>query len=195
MRASDFLRVNEEGAKVASRALSALVRQPVAVSFRHAGLVSQLGDNPTLPRDLSVAAVYLPVAGAVQGAALFCLPYEGSRSLGHALLARVPKKMQDAPELEESALKEAGNIVCGNYLAAISNALGEKAVPGLPQLALGRFGAVFDEAVGRLTTTGSGVLVEVEIDFPRNAPIAGYLMLVLEVDGLLQGDDQPEPGR
>jgi len=89
-----------------------------------------------------VYVVYLQVIKDMQGTMLTIFSPETANFLAKKLLTQDKVDMQ--AELTQSALKEAGSILCGSYLSALSQVVGISSVASVPTMACDMLGAVLD---------------------------------------------------
>jgi chemotaxis protein CheC len=135
------------GAGHAATALSQLTGRRIMISVPQIN-ISRLEDVPeTLgdPQDV-VAAVLMHVLGDLTGRTLLLFPEDNARLLCDLLLRRAPGTTHSFSDLEQSSLKEAGNILGGAYLNALSDFMGMMLLPSVPSL-------VVDLSAAVLTTT------------------------------------------
>jgi chemotaxis protein CheC len=93
-----------------------------------------------------VAAVLMHVLGDLTGRTLLLLPEANARLLCDLLLRRPAGTTEALGRLEESSLKEAGNILAGAYLNALSDFMGMMLLPSVPSLVVDLSGAVLTTA-------------------------------------------------
>lgn len=187
-----FAGLSAGAAEAVGEALRKLTGRPVAVTISEARLLRRPEDFPRLDPELRIAAVYLPVTGRLRGAALLWFPFRTACALCELLTARIPgaKASGEAKgAMAESALKEAGNIICGNYLSVLANRLHATAVPGLPHLARDMSGAVTEQVIAGLWVGAREPLLHVEIrlEIGREA-VEGQLCVCVKTGGLLETD-------
>lgn len=93
-----------------------------------------------------VAAVLMNMLGDLTGRTLLVFPKPTGMRLAELMLRRPRGSSTDLGELEQSAIKEAGNILSGAYMNALSDFMGMMLLPSPPSLAIDMSNAV-------LTTT------------------------------------------
>jgi chemotaxis protein CheC len=136
------------GAGHAATALSQLTQRRIMINVPEIE-VRALEDVPEMlgnPENI-VAAVLMHMLGDLTGRTMFVLPDTDARLLCDLLLRRAPGATTAFGELEESALKEAGNILGGAYMNALSDFMGMMLLPSVPGLVIDQAAAVLSTAV------------------------------------------------
>ncbi len=138
------------GAGHAATALSQLTNSRIMISVPTIKVadINQISGILGDPQEL-VAAVLMHMLGDLTGRNLLMLPAGNAKLLCDLLLKREPGTTDSFDELERSSLKEAGNILGGAYLNALSDFMGMMLLPSVPSL-------VIDEAGAVLTTVHLG---------------------------------------
>jgi chemotaxis protein CheC len=131
----------------AATALSQMTNRRVMISVPRINVV-RLEEVPELigSPDEVVAAVLMHMLGDLTGRTLLLFPERVSLRLCDMLLRRPPGGTVDLGSLEQSALKEAGNILSGAYMNALSEFMQMLLLPSVPSL-------VVDLSAAVLTTT------------------------------------------
>lgn len=135
------------GAGHAATALSQMTDRRIMISVPQIN-VTRLEDVPdTLddPQEV-VAAVLMHMLGDLTGRTLLMLPESNAKLLCDLLLRRPAGTTTTFGEIEQSSLKEAGNILGGAYMNALSDFMGMMLLPSIPSL-------VVDLSAAVLTTT------------------------------------------
>jgi chemotaxis protein CheC len=135
------------GAGHAATALSQLTDRRIMINVPEIE-ITRLEDIPNTFGDPEavVAAVLMHVLGDLTGRTLLLVPEENARLLCDLLLRRPPGTSTGIGELEASSLKEAGNILAGAYLNALSDFMGMMLLPSVPSLVVDLSGAVLTTA-------------------------------------------------
>jgi chemotaxis protein CheC len=135
------------GAGHAATALSQLTDRRIMINVPEIE-ITRLEDVPQTFGDPEavVAAVLMHVLGDLTGRTLLLLPEENARLLCDLLMRRAAGTTQVIGEIEESSLKEAGNILAGAYLNALSDFMGMMLLPSVPSLVVDLAGAVLTTA-------------------------------------------------
>jgi chemotaxis protein CheC len=135
------------GAGHAATALSQLTSRRIMIAVPRIN-VARLEEVPNLigrPQDI-VAAVLMHMLGDLTGRTLLLFPEVVGRRLCDMLLRRPLGGTSAFDAIEQSCLKEAGNILSGAYLNALSEFMGMLLLPSVPSL-------VVDLSAAVLTTT------------------------------------------
>ena len=93
-----------------------------------------------------VAAVLMHMLGDLTGRTLLVFPKPTAIRLSELMLRRPHGSSKDLGELEQSAIKEAGNILSGAYMNALSDFMGLMLLPSPPSLAIDMSTAVLTTA-------------------------------------------------
>ena len=93
-----------------------------------------------------VAAVLMHMMGDLTGRAMVLFPERAAHTVCDFLFRRSPGNTATLGEMEQSGLKEAGNILASAYLNALSDFLGMMLIPSVPSLVIDLSGAVLTSA-------------------------------------------------
>ena len=96
--------------------------------------------------DTVVAAVLMHMMGDLTGRTLLMFPEQSARTLSDILFRREAGATTAFGPMEQSGLKEVGNILVSAYMTALSDFMGMMLVPSVPSLVVDLSGAI-------LTTT------------------------------------------
>src|SRR5260221_3686059 len=173
--------VENMGAGHAATALSQMTNRRIMISVPRIS-VTRLEDVAELLGDSRevVAAILLHMLGDLTGRTLLVFPEPSAKRVCDLLLSRPNGTTTAFGELEQSSLKEAGNILCGAYMNALSSFMGMMLLPSVPSL-------VIDSAAAVLTSTylnfGSDrdyvFCVETTFDFVADSEtLQGHFLLV-----------------
>lgn len=135
------------GAGHAATALSQMTGRTTMISVPQVS-VRPLDDVPELlgAADSVIAAVLMHMMGDLTGRTLVIFPEPSARMLCDILLRRPEGTTMAFGEMEQSGIKEVGNILVSAYLTALSDFMGMMLVPSVPSLVVDQSGAI-------LTTT------------------------------------------
>ena len=134
------------GAGHAATALSQMIGGTIMISVPTIN-VSRLEEVPpqiSAPEE-PVAAVLMHMLGDLTGRTLLVFPKPTAVRLASLMLRR-PSKTEELGEMEQSAIKEAGNILSSAYMNALSDFMGMMLLPSPPSLAIDMSTAVLTTA-------------------------------------------------
>ncbi len=131
------------GAGHAATALSQMTNRTIMITVPRVNIrpLEETCDTVGRPDDV-IAAILMHMMGDLTGRALLLFPQHSARTLCDFLLRRDIGTTQEFGEMEQSALKEAGNILASAYLNALSDFMGMMLVPSVPSLVIDLSGAV-----------------------------------------------------
>jgi chemotaxis protein CheC len=118
-----------------------MITVPTINIMRLEDLPPQLGDH-----EEPVAAVLMTMLGDLTGRTLLVFPKRTVLRLSEMMLRRPIGSSTALGELECSAIKEAGNILSGAYMNALSDFMGMMLLPSPPTLAIDMSAAVLTSA-------------------------------------------------
>jgi len=177
----DALReVGHTGAQHAATALSQMIGQTVKAKLL-AAKMSSLADLPELVGDKEtlVSGIYLPITGDISGSLLMVFPQRSAFTLVDVLLKKKLGTTKELDEMDKSALAEAGNILAGNCLTALSHLLGMHLVEHVPDFAHGMVGALIDSvAVSFGQKAERALIIQVELIAGEKIKVVGYFFLL-----------------
>jgi chemotaxis protein CheC len=173
------------GAGHAATALSQMTGHTIMISVPKL-TISLLEDVPSLiaDREEPVAAVLMRMHGDLTGFTLLVFPKATAVKLAGLMLARAG--VSELGELEQSALKEAGNILTAAYLNALSEFLRMVLLPSPPSLAIDLSGAVLSSAYVEIAQ-GAEYVFCVESEFhltELGEHLRGFFLLLPDVVSL-----------
>ncbi len=174
------------GAGHAATALSQMTGSRIMISVPQITITSleeipnEIGDD-----EEPIAAVLMHMLGDLTGRTLLVFPRPTARRLAELMLRR-PGQVHDLGELEQSALKEAGNILSGAYMNALSDFLGLMLLPSPPSLAVDMSAAVLTTAYLQFGTDRDTVFA-VETQFfmdDADERLRGFFLLLPDSSSL-----------
>lgn len=125
-----------------------------------------------------MAGIYLMVEGDITGSILFLLNKESARKLVSKLMGM--EVVGDEPtEMEQSALKEIGNIITASYLNSLSMLTQLVIYPSVPALSIDMAGAILSVPAIEFGTMGDKLLL-IQTQFFEG--LDGYFILVPDLD-------------
>ncbi len=141
----------------------------------------QLGDASTV-----VVGVLMHMMGDLTGRTLLLVPEANARVLCDLLLSRTVGTTQSLGVLEQSALKEAGNILGAAYLNALSDFMKMMLLPSVPSLVVDASSAVLTSAYLNFGRERDYVFcIETRFQFDEAGRVLpGYFLLLPDVVSL-----------
>jgi len=125
-----------------------------------------------------MAGIYLMVEGDITGSILFLLNKESARKLIAKLMGMEPEG-EGLSEMEQSALKEIGNIITASYLNSLSMLTQLVIYPSVPALSIDMAGAILSVPAIEFGTMGDKLLL-IQTQFFEG--LDGYFILVPDLD-------------
>ncbi|HRN54670.1 MAG TPA: chemotaxis protein CheC, partial [Gemmatimonadaceae bacterium] len=125
-----------------------------------------------------VAAVAIRVEGDITGLTLLVFPQPTAKRIASLMMGG--RAVAQFGAIEESALKEAGNILSAAYLNALAEFLGMRILNSPPQLAVDMSDAVLSSTYVE-TSGGASHVFCVESEFQLQddaAPLRGFFLLL-----------------
>ncbi len=132
------------------------------------------------PDEEPVAAVLMHMLGDLSGRTLLVFPRPTVLRLAELMLRRPVGTSMDLGELEASAIKEAGNILSGAYMNALSDFLGMLLLPSPPTLVIDMSAAVIASAFAEFSADPDAILC-VESEFmltELHQTLRGFFLLL-----------------
>ncbi|HEX9053678.1 MAG TPA: chemotaxis protein CheC [Gemmatimonadales bacterium] len=135
------------GAGHAATALSQLTSRTIMISVPEVN-VRPLEEVPELlgRADEVIAAVLMHMMGDLTGRTLVLFPEPSAKALCDILFRRTPGTTAGFTPMEQSGLKEAGNILASAYMNALSDFMGMMLVPSVPSLVIDLSAAILTTA-------------------------------------------------
>lgn len=169
------------GAGHAATALSQMTGSTIMIKVPAIGIAG-LHELPTQfePEKEPVAAVFMHMLGDLTGKTLLVFPKPTVLRLAELMLRRPVGSSVAFSELETSAIKEAGNILSGAYMNALSDFLGMLLLPSPPTLVIDMSQAVLASAFGDPAMDSDSILC-VESEFvltDLDQSLRGFFLLL-----------------
>lgn len=134
--------------------------------------------------DVPIVSVMMDMHGSLNGQTLLALPVATARRLADLMLRR-ERRGGDAPFnlLEESALREAGNILGGAYMTALSEFLEMQLMPSPPRFRIATTKEILRECDAALADDIAVCCVETEFTFEEiGERFRGFFLLLPDSD-------------
>jgi chemotaxis protein CheC len=180
------------GAGHAATALSQLTGTMIMIKVPSI-TVASLEELPSqfTPAEEPVAAILMHMLGDLTGRTMLVFPKPTVMRLAELMLRRPVGSSTAFSELETSAIKEAGNILSGAYMNALSDFLGMLLLPSPPSLVIDMSSAVLASAAGGAVADPDAILcVESEFQLMETQQsLRGFFLLLPDpasVPGMLR---------
>jgi chemotaxis protein CheC len=123
--------------------------------------------------------------GDLTGRTLLIFPRNSAMRLAEILLHRAPGSSHVFGELEQSAIKEAGNILSAAYMNALSDFMGLMLLPSVPSLVIDLCGAVLTTAYTNFGHERDFVFcIQTEFVMEGDETVQGQFLLLPDVESL-----------
>jgi chemotaxis protein CheC len=135
------------GAGHAATALSQMTNRTIMINVPEVNVLALEDVSELLGRgDETVAAVLMHMMGDLTGRTLVLFPEGSAKNLCDILFRQPAGTTAEFGPMEQSGLKEAGNILASAYLNALSDFMGMMLVPSVPSLVIDLSAAVLTTA-------------------------------------------------
>ncbi|HEX2091447.1 MAG TPA: chemotaxis protein CheC [Longimicrobiaceae bacterium] len=174
------------GAGHAATALSQLTKSRIMITVPQLQ-VSRLEEVPELLSEGNevVAAVLMHMLGDLTGRTLLIFPRNSAMRLSEILLRRPAGNSHVFGELEQSAIKEAGNILSAAYMNALSDFMGLMLLPSVPSLVIDLGTAVLTTAYTNFGHERDYVFcIQTEFKMEDDLSVEGHFLLLPDVESL-----------
>lgn len=175
------------GAGHAATALSQMTGSTIMITVPTI-TIAALEDVPSQIEDGEepIAAVLMHMMGDLTGRTLLVFPRPTAVKLAQLMMRRPLDPNGDFGELEQSAIKEAGNILSGAYMNALSEFMGLLLLPSPPSLAVDMSAAVLTTAYLQFGAERDMVFaIETQFYFQdKNDRLRGFFLLLPDVASL-----------
>jgi chemotaxis protein CheC len=168
------------GAGHAATALSTLTGTRIMISVPMVNIVPPGDFVPEIAPGVEIVAVQMGMLGDITGQTVFLLAVPAGLRLAERMLRRRRDTSPNLGKLEQSALNEAGNILAGAYLTALSEFLGMRLLLSPPRLTTGETGVALSSLGDHSPRVESPILC-VETEFFLDEPaenLHGFFLLV-----------------
>jgi len=187
--------VGNIGAGHAATALSQLIEKKIMITVPKVlcmplnKVVDLVGGAQSL-----IAGVTMHVLGDISAKIVLILPRKSALQMAGLLTRQETEERQILTMLEHSAIKEAGNILAGAYLNALTEFLGLLLLQSVPQLIFDMAEAVISELSKGFPINTEVICIETEF-MESNRVINGYFFLMpdkVSLDVILRATQVPQ---
>lgn len=157
-----------EGINRAGNALKEIVNRKILVNLSKVKVLP-LEEIPNLVEEQKtvVNGTYLYFSGVITGSVLLYFPESSAFILSDLLLERQLGDTLKIYELEQSALKEVGNILTNAYVDILAKIVGVKIMPSVPYFTQDMLGAIVDSILAEYAQSGMCILfMDANFDLP-----------------------------
>lgn len=171
------------GAGNATTALSEMIQdkinmeQPKAKLLKIEYLYDMVGGAERI-----MSSILITLDGDLEGMMMFLMDEESSQQLTSILLRDLTSGDLKNKELENSVLKEVGNIIAGAYLTALSTLLGITIEQSIPYLSIDMAGAILSVPAIEFGKIGDKALIIETRIWHEQMDINGYFILIPTVE-------------
>jgi chemotaxis protein CheC len=174
------------GAGHAATALSQMTNRTIMIAVPEVN-IRALEEVTDLvgPPDTVIAAVMMHMMGDLTGRTQVLFPESSARTLCDILLRREPGTTGEFGAMEQSGIKEAGNILASAYLNALSDFMGMMLVPSVPSLVVDLSAAVLTTAYLNFGHDRDFVFcVDTSFRVEGTEPLRGHFLLLPDLPSL-----------
>jgi chemotaxis protein CheC len=137
---------------------------------------SVMGDE-----EQTIVGIFLGVEGDINGSMMFLMDMTSAHQMVNRLMMRDPDYAGDFDEMDQSAIREIGNIIASSYLSALSGLTGLYISPTVPFLAVDMAAAILSVPAVQFGMMGDQALL-IETEFGDDKKLSGYYILMPEED-------------
>jgi chemotaxis protein CheC len=137
---------------------------------------SVMGDE-----EQTIVGIFLGVEGDINGSMMFLMDMTSAHQMVNRLMMRDPDYAGDFDEMDQSAMREIGNIIASSYLSALSGLTGLYISPTVPFLAVDMAAAILSVPAVQFGMMGDQALL-IETEFGDDKKLSGYYILMPEED-------------
>lgn len=167
------------GAGNAATALAHMLNVKVDMSVPEVSLLDFKDAGAVLGGEENImAGVLLVIKGDIDGLIMFLLEKESARKLVSILMG-TEKEGEEMSELEQSAIKEIGNIITTAYLNSLSTITNLTILPSVPDLCVDMAGALLSVPAIEFGIMGDKMLL-IKNGFYQG--LNGYFIIVPDLD-------------
>ncbi len=167
------------GAAHSATAVSQLIGARVDINVPSVSVIrAQDLPDPLGGPEKVVAGIYFRIFGDAPGKLLICLPEESVAPLVGMMMGQEPAAGQALDDMQQSALKEMGNILCSSYLNALARFLEMQLLPSVPALAIDMVSSLLSTVLAEVAEQQpQALLVETQMSSPGR-PLKMHLFLL-----------------
>lgn len=169
------------GAGNAATSISLMLGKKIKITVPSAEIIpiSELWKKFTDAEEITSGAM-VEIEGEIEGALLFLLGAEETKSLIELLKLPRPDDLTNLDEITSSAIGEIANIMCSSYIVALSNFTGVNIHSMPPKVVVDMLSAIVSE-VSLIITNGGDYVILIQTDIlleEHEDKVKGYLIYI-----------------
>jgi len=169
------------GAGNAATSISLMLGKTIKITVPSAEIIpiSELWKKFTDPEEITSGSM-VEIEGEIEGALLFLLGAEETKSLIELLMLPRPDDLTNMDEITSSAIGEIANIMCSSYIIALSNFTGINIHSMPPKVVVDMLSAIVSE-VSLIITNGGDYVILIQTDIlleELEDKVKGYLIYI-----------------
>jgi len=169
------------GAGNAATSISLMLGKKIKITVPSAEIIpiSELWKKFTDAEEITSGAM-VEIEGEIEGALLFLLGAEETKSLIELLKLPRPDDLTNLDEITSSAIGEIANIMCSSYIIALSNLTGINIHSMPPKVVVDMLSAIVSE-VSLIITNGGDYVILIQTDIlleEHEDKVKGYLIYI-----------------
>lgn len=169
------------GAGNAATSISLMLGKKIKITVPSAEIIpiSELWKKFTDAEEITSGAM-VEIEGEIEGALLFLLGAEETKSLIELLKLPRPDDLTNLDEITSSAIGEIANIMCSSYIIALSNFTGINIHSMPPKVVVDMLSAIVSE-VSLIITNGGDYVILIQTDIlleELEDKVKGYLIYI-----------------
>ncbi len=184
----DFLKeIGNVGAGNAATALSTMINKKVDITVPNVKTVP-IAKVPFIlpnPEEL-VVGIKMDVLGDVEMETLLIFDSKGAKELINLLMMGMVtvEDITQIGDMEKSAMKEVGNIICGSYITALANFTGLYLDPLPPDISVDMISAIISEVSLQIAYTDDRIIFIETLLNIQDVEITGYIFMIPKGESL-----------
>jgi len=184
----DFLKeIGNVGAGNAATALSTMINKKVDITVPDVKVVP-IAKVPFIlpnPEEL-VVGIKMDVLGDVEMETLLIFDSKGAKELINLLMMGMVtvEDITQIGDMEKSAMKEVGNIICGSYITALANFTGLYLDPLPPDISVDMISAIISEVSLQIAYTDDRIIFIETLLNIQDVEITGYIFMIPKGESL-----------
>ncbi len=179
-----FREIGNIGAGNATTAVASMLQLRVDMKVPKVELMNITDFGTAIcPEEEVIAGILLELESDISGSMMFLMRLDSAHYLVNSLMGGYGGNGEGETfnEMEQSALKEIGNIIAGSYLSAISSMTNLTITPSVPFLAVDMAASILSVPAIQFGQYGDKALL-IETEFTDDLTISGYFILLPDED-------------